>query len=315
MKTTRVCLIGGSGFVGRHLTYRLASAGIHCRIVTRRPHRHMALRTANGCELVEADIRRVDALARQFDGCDAVINLVGILNESGRNRFQSLHVDLTENVVNACRQAGVPRYLHMSALNADASKGGSLYLRSKGEGENRAHTLGKPKVAVTSFRPSVIFGPDDSFINRFDSLLSLPGPLPLACADARFAPVYVGDVVEAFYRALDDAATYDQHYELCGPEEYSLRGIVDYILTVRQRSKWIINLPDSLARLQAGLLQFAPGKPFTPDNYRSLQTPSVCRDNGLARLGIEATSMDAIVPQYLVGDSAKGRFSRLRSGR
>lgn len=312
MAIERVCLIGGTGFVGRHITYRLAKAGIRCRIVTRRPHRHMAMRTAAGCELAQAKLSSANSLAEQFADCDAVINLVGILNETNRHRFQRLHVELTENIVNACRQAGVCRYLHMSALNADANAGSSLYLRSKGEAENRAHTLGKPTIAVTSFRPSVIFGADDSFINRFSSLLALPGPLPLACPQARFAPVYVGDVAEAFYRALNDSSTFDQHYELCGPDEYSLRGIVDYILAVKQQTKWVINLPDSISRLQAALLQFAPGKPFTPDNYRSLQMPSLCRDDGLARLGIEPTAMDAIVPQYLSGDSVKGRFGRLR---
>lgn len=312
MKIQRVCILGGTGFVGRHLTHKLADNGIQSRIITRRPHRHAELRTDIGCELVEADIHDVDSLAGQFAGCDAVINLIGILNEQGRQRFQRLHVAVTENAVNACRQAGIGRYLHMSALNADEANGASQYLRSKGEAENRAFLLGRPKVAVTSFRPSVIFGPDDSFINRFNRLLGLPGPFPLACPEARFAPVYVCDVTEAFLRVLTRPQSQGRHYELCGPDEYTLRQIIDYLLVLRHKHKRIIGLSDGLSRLQAALLQFVPGKPFTPDNYRSLQVPSTCRSDGLAELGIEPTPMAAIVPRYIAGKTAKGHLGALR---
>ena len=157
MKVTRVCLLGGTGFVGRHLVYRLSAAGYRCRILTRNPQRHRDLRGI-GCELVATDIFDPAALATQLAGCDAAINLVGILNETGKRRtFRHLHIELVDTLVTACQTAGVPRLLHMSALNADAAVGTSQYLRSKGEGENRAHTRGQPDVAVTSFRPSVIF--------------------------------------------------------------------------------------------------------------------------------------------------------------
>jgi len=312
MKIERICLLGGTGFVGRHLTHKLAEAGIKSRIVSRRPHRHAALRTDIGSELVQADIDSVDSLAEQFEGCDAVINLIGILNEDSRQRFQRLHVSVTEHAVNACRQAGVDRYLHMSALNADETDGASQYLRSKGEAENRAFLLGKPKVAVTSFRPSVIFGPDDSFINRFNQLLDLPGPFPLACPDARFAPVYVCDVAESFLRALHLPETHGRHYELCGPDVFTLRQIIDYLLLLRHKKKHVFNLSDRLSRLQASLLQFLPGRPFTPDNFRSLQVPSVCHEDGLGQLGIEATPLAAIVPRYIAGKTAKAHLDELR---
>jgi NADH dehydrogenase len=315
MKIERVCLLGGSGFVGRHLVYRLAAAGYRCRVVTRNPHRHRDLAAA-GAELLSVDIFDAAALSKAFRDCDAVVNLVGILNEAGsRQRFRRFHVDLVETVVSACQAARVRRLLHMSALNADAATGTSQYLRSKGEGENLAHTRGQPDIAVTSFRPSVIFGRDDSFVNRFAALLRLPGPLPLACPDARFAPVYVADVAEAFARSLEDRSTFDRHYDLCGPQDYSLSELVRYIAHAMGRRKLILDLPDWASRLQAQVLQWVPGKPFTMDNYLSMRQPSVCRKDGLGRLGIAATHMDAVVPQFLQRQTPRGRLDALRRAR
>ena len=201
MKTTSVCILGGTGFVGRHLVNRLAAEGVRCRILTRRPHRHRHVGVARGSTLVEANVHDRAELVRQFAGQDAVINLVGILNEGGGENFRHAHYELPLSVLAACQTAGVPRLLHMSALNADAQRGTSEYLKTKGAAEDYLHA-NAGAVAVTSFRPSVIFGPDDSFFNRFAALLRIPGPFPLACPSARFAPVYVGDVAEAFARSL-----------------------------------------------------------------------------------------------------------------
>jgi len=311
MKYQRIALIGGSGFVGRHLTHHLRNRGYQCRVLTRHAHRHAELRVS--AQVIETNPYDVNALSAALQGCDAAINLVGILNPaSGKQGFREVHVRLAEVVVEACHQAGVRRLLHMSALQADQATGSSQYLRSKGEAENRAHTLGQPDIAVTSFRPSVIFGPDDSFLNRFAELLHIPGPLPLACADARFAPVYVEDVAEAFANALPDKTTFGQRYELCGPEEFTLEQIVRFVGFHTGRYKEIIRLPDWLSRLQAQLLQFAPGKPFTPDNYLSLKTASVCSDNGLARLGVNATPMREIAGRFLQGASRASGFGLLR---
>jgi uncharacterized protein YbjT (DUF2867 family) len=197
--------------------------------------------------------------------------------------------------------------LHMSALNADQSSGASQYLRSKGEGENRAHTLRKPGIAVTSFRPSVIFGPDDSFLNRFAGLLRIPGPLPLACPDAQLSPVYVGDVAAAFANALQDRSTFGKHFELCGPKTYTLEQLVRFIARCNGRRKYIIRLPDWASRLQASILQYVPGKPFTPDNYLSLQVPSVCRQNGLAALGVTPMSLENAGGRQLTNDDKNRR--------
>jgi len=314
MKTSSVCILGGTGFVGRHLVNRLAAEGVRCRILTRRPHRHRHVGVARGSTLVEADVHDRAELVRQFAGQDAVINLVGILNEGGGENFRRVHYELPLSVLAACQTAGVPRLLHMSALNADAQRGTSNYLKTKGAAEDYLHA-NAGGVAVTSFRPSVIFGPDDSFFNRFAALLRIPGPFPLACPKARFAPVYVGDVAEAFARSLDDPGTFDQRYDLCGPRVFTLRELVDYTVEAMGERKPILELNDTLSRLQAKVLGVMPGRPFTMDNYRSMQMDSVCDRDGLGRLGITPTDVDAIIPFVLGQRLPKQRLDSLRRTR
>lgn len=310
MKFSKVALLGGSGFVGRHLTHHLHNAGYQCRVLTRRAFRHPELRLS--AEVREVGDYSVERLVPALEGCDAAINLVGILNASRETSFRDVHVRLTERVVEACHQADIHRLLHMSALHADQAAGSSEYLRTKGEGENRAHTLGKPDIAVTSFQPSVIFGPDDSFLNRFAQLLKIPGPLPLACANTRFAPVYVCDVAEAFVRALPERHTFGRRYQLCGPDIYTLEELVRLIAYHTRRYKEIIRLSDGLARLQAAILQHAPGKPFTPDNFLSLQTDSVCDNNGLLELGVTPTPLGPLAEEFLQHHTRASWFNRLR---
>ena len=299
MKIQRVCLIGGTGFVGRHLVARLAREGIPARILARHPQRHRDLGVPAGNQLREVPDFRAETLAGLIAGCDAVINLAGILNEDRRTTFRQVHVELVEHICEACKREGIGRLLHMSALHASEANGASAYLRSKGEGENRAHTLGRPSVLVTSFRPSVIFGPGDSFINRFSRLMKFPGPLPLACPETRFAPVYVGDVAEALVRTLPDRHTAGRAYELCGPRVFTLREIVRYIAWHSGIYRSVVGLNDQLARIQARILGRMPGRPFTLDNYRSLQVDSVCGTDGLAELGIAATDLDLVAPEVL----------------
>ena len=317
MKSNRVCILGGTGFVGRHLTAHLSALGIACRIPSRHPERHAALTLAGQAEgMVRADITDPKQLRRAIRGCDAVINLVGILNEHGRgDRFQRLHVQFADSLIQACKDCRVQRLLQMSALNASQIGGRiSSYLRSKGEAENHILTLsqGNFPIQITIFRPSVIFGPGDHFFNRFAQLLRLPGPFPLACPNTRFAPVYVKDVAKAFARALDDQQTWRRHYELCGPRVLSLQELVRYTARQLGLCKRIIGLPDPLSRLQARLFGMLPGRPFTYDNYLSLQIDSICRQNGLAELGIIATDIDAAVPQYLAGGNERERYLALR---
>lgn len=301
MALHRILILGGTGFVGRHLTAALAGAGHGVRILSRDPEGHRELRVLPGVELRPGDAHDPDTLRRALSGCNTAVNLVGILNERRRGRdFRAAHVELPRKLVEACAANGVRRLLHMSALNADAARGSSAYLRTKGEGEDLVHLAAGQGLRVTSFRPSVVFGADDSFINRFAGLLRLaPGVLPLACPEARFAPVYVGDVVEAFRRSLDLRPAFGARYELCGPRAYTLREIVEWIARVLGLRRRVLGLGDRLSRLQARLLDHAPGRPFTYDNYLSLRTDSVCREPALRKLGVEPTALEAIMPHLL----------------
>lgn len=298
MSKLRVAVLGGSGFVGHSLCLRLAEAGHSVRVLSRRREQHRDLLVLPTVQVVDADVHNPAVLKREFAGCDAVVNLVGILNESRRQTFERVHAELPAKVVQACRQAGVPRLLHMCALHAsvDAPSG---YLRSKARGEKIVLDAAAD-LRITSFRPSVIFGPRDSFTNRFAKLLRmLPGVFPLACASARLQPVYVEDVTRAFVLALERHDTFGQRYNLCGPRVMTLREVVEQIaaeLGVRRR---ILPLGDRLSRLQAGILQFAPGKPFTPDNYRSLQVASVCQGPFPALFGIVPSRLEDILPLYI----------------
>ncbi len=311
-----ICIFGGTGFVGHHLARALTAAGHRVRIPSRHPERHRDLRVFPGLQLIQGDVVHDGFVMRKaLAGCDVAINLIGILNEKRDNgrAFHAIHVALVERMLNACREKQVSRFLHMSALNADPARGSSYYLRSKGEGETRVHSA--TGIEATSFRPSVIFGRDDHFINRFADLLRKSPILPLACAGSRFAPVFVEDVVQAFVRSLDKPATIGQRYNLCGPREYTLREIVEYLARELGLKRTIIGLGPTLSKLQAMILQRLPGQPFTLDNFRSLQTDSVCPegDSVLREVfGIEPTPMEAVVPLYLRPDSLREHYTRWR---
>jgi len=310
MKIDSVCVLGGGGFVGYHLVTQLNDLGKHVRVLTRRRERHKQLLVLPYVEVVEADVHDPAALERNFVDRDAVVNLVGILNERGHRGegFRHVHVDLAKKVLAAGKQAGIKRLLHMSALGADPDGAPSHYLRTKGEAENHVHAFGEPAVAVTSFRPSVIFGRGDSLFNRFAALLKIAPVMPLACPDARFAPVYVGDVAAAMSDALEDRNSHGQRMALCGPEVWRLREIVAYILQLKGWRRWIVPLPDGLARAQASVFEFVPGKPFSRDNYASLQIDSICPPETATC----TTPIDAVVPRYIAGAGRQQRFQALR---
>lgn len=310
-----LCLLGGTGFVGRHLLAQISKRGWRARVLSRRPERHRELRMLPGVELLRADVHELASLRHHFTGVDAVINLVGILNEKGDDGrgFHHVHVELTRHVLQACHDRGVRRLLHMSALNADPAAP-SHYLRSKGEAERLV--LQTRDLEATCFRPSVIFGPGDSFTNRFARLLRFSPPLfPLACGYSRFAPVYVGDVVRAFADSLELPASIGQRYDLCGPRRYTLQEIVEYLNRLLGLGRIINPLGDTLSRLQASLLEHVPGKPFSKDNFRSLQVDSICPkgSHDLAlHFGITPTSMESVVPGYLLHQSRTRRNDRYR---
>lgn len=308
-------ILGGSGFVGTHLVSRLAAEGWRCRVLTRRRERSKHLIVLPQVRVIEDDVFDRVSLERHCAGSSMLVNLVGILNERGDDGsgFRRAHVELTDLAVDAALAAGVRRYLHMSALNASAT-GPSHYLRTKGVAENLAHASAARGLEVTSFRPSVIFGPGDGFYNRFADLLRLSPVLPLACAASRFAPVYVNDVVEAMLRAAALPETVGQRYDLCGPTIYTLREVVAYTEQLLGLRRLVLPLAPGLSRLQAEVFEWVPGKPFSRDNFRSASIDSVCRGDhpSLKSLGIVPTPAEAIVPQYLGHATVKDRYALWR---
>jgi len=307
-------VLGGTGFVGRHLANRLHKEGLRVRVLTRRRERHRDLLVIPTIELVQTDVYNSRSLMEALAGCEAVINLVGILNERGDDGrgFHKTHVELVDNLLNACQRQRIQRVLQMSALNASRDAP-SFYLKSKGEAEQLVLGAASAGFRVTCFRPSVIFGPEDSFLNRFASLLRLAPLLPLARPQARFAPVYVADVVEAYARALELPASYGKRYDLCGPASYTLLELVDYVRRVARLRCRIIPLNDRLSSWQAIILERFPGKPLSKDNLRSLGVDSVCTEmDGLRALGIEPTPLESVAPQYLARLGARARYADYR---
>jgi NADH dehydrogenase len=297
-----ICVLGGSGFVGTELVTRLVYAGHWVRVPTRSLDHADRLRVLDTCELRVANIHEPRVLSQLFADCEVVINLVGILNPRGSASFENVHVNLVAKVMAAARTAGVRRVLHMSALGA-AENAPSRYLRSRAQGEALARAVPHPELphpAVTIFRPSVIFGPDDSLTNRFARLLRASyGFMPLARSRALFAPISVVDVAEAYMRALSSHQSAGRTYELCGPDNLTLEETVRLTARIAQLPCHILRLPDALGRLQGVVLGLLPGKPFTLDNFRSLTRDSVCQSDGCRELGIRPLSMLAEVPLYL----------------
>jgi NADH dehydrogenase len=309
MSAGRVLVLGGSGFVGRHVVARLVAEGWSVLVPTRSRERARHLILLPTVEVLQADIQDPVVLERFAAGSTAVINLVGILNEARRGDFDRAHVELARKTVAACRVVGVRRLLHMSALNADPS-GPSRYLASKGQAE--AIVAGSD-LDWTIFRPSVIFGREDSFLNLFARLERLLLVMALACAQARFQPVWVADVAGAFVCALQEDRTFHQRYSLCGPKVYSLRELVAYVGELTGYNRPILPLGPGLSRLQARILELLPGKLMTRDNLASMTRDSVCDGKYPSLLGGEPTALEAIAPSYLAPVGARSRYSKLRA--
>jgi NADH dehydrogenase len=304
VKQGNYLVIGGSGFVGRHLVAALAARGARVAVPTRRRERAKHLFPLPTVDVIEADVHDAATLARLAAGRDAVFNLAGILHGPG---FQDAHVELAQAAVNACRRAGVPRLLHMSALGADPAAP-SDYLRSKGVGENAVLAADDLEVAV--FRPSVIFGPEDRFLNLFARLALFFPVLGVASPEARFQPVYVGDVVKAMLAALDSRDLKSERYDLCGPHEYTLRQLMQLVCSITGRRRLVIGLPDSLAYLQAVFMELLPVKLMTRDNLRSMRVPSVCSEP--FPFGIRPAALEATVPAWLAPSGPRERYPQLR---
>src|SRR5216117_1648607 len=305
MKVENVLVLGGAGFIGRHLAAELERRVIKVTVPSRRRERAKQLIPLPTVEVLEADVTAPGVLQRLAAGRDAVINLIGILHSRRGRRdergphdygpdFARLHVELPQAVVAACRAVGVKRLLHMSALGA-APQAPSEYLRSKAIGEQAV--LAADDLEVTAFRPSIVFGPDDSFINMFAALSR--------CLRARFQPVYVGDVAHAIVSAIDEPRSHGKAYDLCGPRVYTLRELVEFVCAITRRRRLIIPLSDRMSYLLARLMELAPRPLMTRDNYRSMQVPSVCGADCTLPFGLIAQALEAVVPFYLAPGPAR----------
>ena len=303
MKLDDVLVLGGSGFVGRHLVAALAAQGTKVTVPSRHRERAKHLLPLPTVDVVETDIMAPGELEVLAQGRQAVVNLVGILHGD----FERVHVQLPRAVVGACRAGGVKRLLHMSALGA-ASSAPSEYLRSKALGERVV--LDATELAVTVFRPSVIFGPEDAFLNTFACLARFFFVLPIACPQARFQPVYVGDVARAMSHALDERDSQGKVYELAGPREYSLRELVELTCRITGRQRLVVGLPERLGYLQAFVMEKLPGRLITRDNLRSMQVPNVAA--GPFPFGMRAQALEALAPAYLAASGPRERYPQLR---
>jgi uncharacterized protein YbjT (DUF2867 family) len=308
MKPQRLVLLGGTGFVGSHLVPRLAADGHHITLLSRNRELHRALAVIPNVSIRSADVYDNEVLRAQFDGADAVINLIGILNPQGSHTFQRAHVEMARRVVDACRAGGVLQLHQMSSLKA--GQGLSQYLKTRGEAE--AVVKASP-LNWTIYQPSVIFGEGDGLVSRFATLLRRLPMLPLARADSRLAPTYVGDVAEAIARCVgDDKRGQRRSFELYGPEILTLGQIVHAIRDTAGLRTAVVSLPDSLGRLQAQVAGLLPGKPFSLDNFRSLRTDSVGKTDGYAALGISPQPFRPWLPRLLDGPPRQYRLDEAR---
>jgi len=311
MDIESVCIIGGTGFVGRSVADHAAARGLRVRVVTRSAPRAQDLLVLPTLEVMVADPHREKDLEQAFDGMDAVVNLAGILHESGRATFEAVHAELARKIVRACRAAGVRQLLHMSALGASPD-GPSKYQRSKAAGEQAVRECGDT-AAFTIFRPSVIFGERDRFLNLFASLLRVFPVVPLAGAKTRFQPVWVEDVARAFAGSLGDPAVAGRTFALCGPRAYTLEELVRFVAATLGKRRTIVALPPALATMQALVFEHLPGRLITRDNLASMKVDNVCADPWPPQLGFQPSTLEAVAAEYLASEAMRGRYQRFRN--
>lgn len=278
------------------------------RVPTRDRERAKELLLLPTVEVVQADAHDPADIARVIHGTEAVVNLIGVLHDGrGRRSFKEAHVELARKITTACREGGIRRYLHMSALNADPA-GPSSYLRTKGEAEGIVRAS---ELETTIFRPSVIFGPGDRFLNLFASLQRLLPVVVLGSPGARFQPVFVEDVAQAYTASLEDVRTFGQTYDLCGPTVYTLRELVQYAGRTIGRARPVIGLGERLSYWQAYAMEWLPVKLLTRDNYRSMKLDSVCRCD--FPFGMRPTPLEAVAPGWLSQRTPRSRYFRYRN--
>jgi uncharacterized protein YbjT (DUF2867 family) len=311
--TERVLVAGGTGFIGGHVVAKLSAAGHHVIVLARRRERARHLLLLPTVRVVQADPFEPATWARYTRDVTAAINLVGTLHAHGRNSLERVHVALPRALTAACDKAGISRILHMSALGASPDAP-SRYQRSKAAGEA---VITESGLAWTIFRPSVVFGRNDTFLNLFAKLARWFPVIPLAAANARFQPIFVGDVAACVARALVDDETIGQRFDLCGPTIYTLGELVRYVAETSGHPRPIAPLGPALANLQARVMEWLPGPLLTRDNLASMQRDNVCEGCFPDLFGIAPAALEAIAPEYLAPLARHSRFDvfRARGGR
>lgn len=314
--TGLVTVFGGSGFLGRHVVRALARAGWRVRVAVRRPDLagHVQPMGVVGQIMpIQANLRYPDSVHHAVQGADAVVNLVGILAETGKQSFQAVQASGPALIGQAARRAGISNVVHVSAIGADANSK-AVYAQTKAQGE--AGLLAEVPKAVV-LRPSIVFGPEDNFFNQFASLARVLPALPLiGGGETKFQPVFVGDVAEAVAKSLGGHAKGGKAYELGGPDVWSFREILEYILKETGRQRLLVPVPFGVAAIQGQILQMLPGKLLTRDQVELLKTDNVVSEEAIAQrrtlkgLGIDPQSVQAIVPSYLYRFRKAGQFER-----
>lgn len=311
MTIKKICVIGGAGFVGSSIVSKLDAAGYQVKVLTRHRERAKYLILLPNVQVQTCDIHHDDALSNSLRGCDAVINLVGILHQSRRHTFDAVHHQLPKRLVKICNDLAIERFIHMSALGA-SEQAPSEYLRSKALGEIALSEF-KGDVDITTFKPSVIFGRGDQFINLFASLIKFSPVIFLAKPDAKFQPIWVEDVATVFVNSLQNGETFAKSYNLVGPKVYRLREIVQKIMDVMGKTRWVVGLSDKLSYLQAWCLEWLPVKLLTRDNIRSMEVASISEEPMAKEIAIALMPLEVVMPEYIVNKTPRAAYDQFRT--
>lgn len=305
-----VTIFGGAGFIGKTLVQHLAKAGYRIRVAVRRPNSALIVKPLGDLgqvQVAQANIRNKASVAAVIKDADIVINLVSVLHESGSQSFEKLNVEGAANIAEVASYAGVKRLIQISAIGADGESP-SKYARTKARGE-KAVMEHFPNATI--LRPSVIFGPDDQFFNKFAGMAKMFRMLPVVCGDTKMQPIYVGDVAKAIANAIQDENAVGKTYEIGGPKTYTLREIMELVNKVTEQNVPLIPVPIQLAYFQAFFLGMLPNPLLTIDQLRLLQKDNVVSEgmHNLTDLGITGTPVEAILPNYLVHFRPSGQFN------
>ena len=310
MHIKEICILGGSGFVGSAIVAKLSKAGYSVKVLTRRRENAKHLFLLPKVQVLECNVLDYQALNGALRGADAVINLLGILHQSRRATFDAIHHQFPAQLAKICKDLNIKRLLHMSSLRA-GKNAPSQYLRSKGAGE-LALLSHQDELNISIFKPSIIIGRGDSFINLFASLVKLLPVVMLAKPNAKFQPIWVEDVASCFLACLANQASYGQTYELAGPKVYTFRELVQAVMNTLQLQRPIIGLSDGLSYAQAFMMEMLPIKLMSRDNIRSMEVDSVSEQAFPVIFNLTPTALETLIPQYLIDQTPRGAYDRFR---